>query len=349
MITSTYAMPIGQSFDFGDGTVTQIEEDWTGLIWIATTNGLFRFDGTEVRKYGDVGENAILPHSLIYSILIDSIRRCIWVGTRGGLARFHPATEETEIFKTDYQSGNKLADNLVRKVIQDAKGRIWVSCFNRGLSLYQDETNDFRNYFFDLPDVEALHELNPKVNLSALNSFTTMCRDDLNANVLWLGGPLGLVRFNSKGDGHFRWMDVPGSTLEHKVSRDAVVELFSLGKQLIVGQIGGVYILDTDSEEISYLNVWHDSDNKLVRPTKMIEQEWGTVYISFRNGLMSIDLQQQKRLDSWLDDPKTSQYYGLQLYDSRGQSWIYSSGQLELNESLKYYARGYPIDVKNTT
>ena len=57
--------------------------DSRGFLWIGTTTGLSRFDGTAFKSYG-VADG--LPHAVINSLLEDRDGN-IWVGTHAGLAR----------------------------------------------------------------------------------------------------------------------------------------------------------------------------------------------------------------------------------------------------------------------
>src|SRR5579871_245542 len=57
-------------------------QDRDGLIWVATQNGLFWYDGKEFRQIDDPG----IPGKYIQS-LYESGDRTLWVGSRFGLSR----------------------------------------------------------------------------------------------------------------------------------------------------------------------------------------------------------------------------------------------------------------------
>ena len=139
----TYPTPIDDNFDFGDGNITDIDEDWNGFIWIATTDGLFRFDGTEVYRFSDTDRNGSLPHALVYAMLIDDEDQVIWLATRGGMVRLDPNTETSTIYRSDLGDSTSLPDDLVRRVLKDRQGNIWASCFNHGLALLQEDGTTF--------------------------------------------------------------------------------------------------------------------------------------------------------------------------------------------------------------
>lgn len=82
----------------GDGLpnnrVLDIAQDTRGFIWLATQNGLARFDGHRVVSYfHDPGDPTSLPDSYVKKLHVDRQGR-LWVGTfTGGLARFDDAAE----------------------------------------------------------------------------------------------------------------------------------------------------------------------------------------------------------------------------------------------------------------
>lgn len=66
-------------------TITDITQDDQGFLWIATTDGLNRFDGTEITQFYHNDDSQSLPHNFIYCI-----RRLpgnyLAIGTEGGLS-----------------------------------------------------------------------------------------------------------------------------------------------------------------------------------------------------------------------------------------------------------------------
>lgn len=59
-----------------------------GIIWIGTTNGLIRFDGTYKKKYEHKGNDLhSLPHNHIRHILEDK-NEDVWIFTAQGLAKY---------------------------------------------------------------------------------------------------------------------------------------------------------------------------------------------------------------------------------------------------------------------
>nr|AIA11401.1 Y_Y_Y domain protein [uncultured bacterium] len=77
--------------------------DRGGLLWMATTNGLVRFDRAR-EQYSTFDQRHGLPDSAVHDILEDRLGR-LWVSTAGGLSRFDLRTNTF----TNFYEGDGLA------------------------------------------------------------------------------------------------------------------------------------------------------------------------------------------------------------------------------------------------
>ncbi|HEX9015386.1 MAG TPA: two-component regulator propeller domain-containing protein, partial [Chloroflexota bacterium] len=77
--------------------------DHSGVLWVATANGLVRFD-REREQFTTYDERDGLPASSVNSVLEDRSGN-LWVSTAGGLSRFNPRTKTL----TDYYEADGLA------------------------------------------------------------------------------------------------------------------------------------------------------------------------------------------------------------------------------------------------
>ena len=75
------------------------------MLWVATTNGLLRFD-REREQFTIYDERDGLPASSVHGILEDRNGN-LWVSTAGGLSRFNPRTKTfTNYYEADGLAGN---------------------------------------------------------------------------------------------------------------------------------------------------------------------------------------------------------------------------------------------------
>ena len=74
-------------------TVMDVRQDRTGYIWLATEDGLNRYDGVSFKAYTyDPAEPASLPSSFVWAVAEDAAGN-MWVGTSGGLAMWERSTD----------------------------------------------------------------------------------------------------------------------------------------------------------------------------------------------------------------------------------------------------------------
>jgi signal transduction histidine kinase/ligand-binding sensor domain-containing protein/CheY-like chemotaxis protein len=97
-------------------SIFAITQTADGYIWLATDNGLARFDGVNFDVYSDVEIPALL-HNHFHSLLVDR-DQVLWIGSwKGGVMRYQKGG-----FQKMYSAENGLLDGNVQSVIQTADG-----------------------------------------------------------------------------------------------------------------------------------------------------------------------------------------------------------------------------------
>ncbi|MCU0424498.1 MAG: hypothetical protein MUF71_02610 [Candidatus Kapabacteria bacterium] len=108
-----------------------IVQDYIGFIWIATADGLNRFDGTSFKVYKRVPSDKTSLSDNFTTCLLEDRSGTLWIGTRdGGLNKFDRKNGTFTAFKHNPQDNNSLASNHVKTLFQDSKGIIWVGTEN---------------------------------------------------------------------------------------------------------------------------------------------------------------------------------------------------------------------------
>lgn len=329
-----FATPIFESFDFTDGAIYDIEEDWKGFIWLATDDGLFQFDGTVLRQYAHSGQDTSLPHNQVFDIYVDEERAELWLGTGMGVCRLNPKTGQVKVYQATYDDPNSLADNIVRKIFKDHDGQIWIGCYNHGLSLYREETDDFLNFSYAIPALDSLQPYYPRLNESWLNSFKAIAQDKTDPYVLWLGTPLGLVRFDMQQQS-FEWLFLNSRSPNRDVLMHSVMKILPIGDKLVVGTAYDLLIYETKTGAVSRMVARAEDGTKLSYITHLHTDDLGRLMVSYRNGLAMIDLNTWEFMDSWLDNKELDRFYGILLEDSAKRLWVNSSGNTRLYDPVK--------------
>tara|TARA_R110000868_G_scaffold368227_1_gene631195 strand:- start:20876 stop:23758 length:2883 start_codon:yes stop_codon:yes gene_type:complete len=103
--------------------VYAIYQDHEGFMWIATENGLNRFDGYEFRKYfHNTEDDKTISSNIVRSIVEDKSGN-LWIGTYNGLNLFNRETERfTRFLELPSANVNRLD---FQQMIIDKKARIW--------------------------------------------------------------------------------------------------------------------------------------------------------------------------------------------------------------------------------
>jgi signal transduction histidine kinase/ligand-binding sensor domain-containing protein len=108
-------------------TVTALEQDAQGLLWIGTQYGLIRYDGYRYRKFAHLpGDSGSLPADHVSSLALARDGQ-IWVGLdNAGLARFDPGQERFERLHHQLNVTGSLASDTVWALVIEASGALWV-------------------------------------------------------------------------------------------------------------------------------------------------------------------------------------------------------------------------------
>lgn len=190
-------------------SIDAISQDHNGFLWLATQEGLVRFDGIEFVVYDR--SNSIIPKNTISDIAHDP-DGTLWVGTEeGGLIRF--SGDRQSVLSEEHG----LAENYVTSVTVAPDGSVWVGTISGGASVYKD--GKFSNYTTE--DGLASNEVNTiyvdgssniwvgthnGLSLFDGESFTPATFDDQlpddniqaiyedASEMLWIGTAAGLAR-----------------------------------------------------------------------------------------------------------------------------------------------------------
>jgi len=169
--------------------IRAITQDNEGLLWLGTYGGgLFSYD-PETKNAKQFAFDRFRPGTLkcniIYSLLFDEVRNCLWIGgsQNGGLNKL----DLKSLKFTVYDAKNGLGNNNIHAIEKDGKGRIWLST-NTGISLFIPENELFLNYN-KLDGVQAKEFSDGSVFKSRKH------------NLIFFGGSGGLNYFNADNIG----------------------------------------------------------------------------------------------------------------------------------------------------
>ena len=164
-----------------EGNVHTLLQDSQGFMWIGTEDGLVRYDGQRLVRYGYTpGAKHGLRGNFIWQV-VEGLHHDLWIAIRnGGLARWNRLTNRFTAFRHDPHDPDSLASNEVRALAVDSRGRVWIGMTDAGLDVLDPRTNRFEHLRHDAANPGSL----------ASNHVTALMLD--RAGDLWVGTSRGL-------------------------------------------------------------------------------------------------------------------------------------------------------------
>ncbi|HEY9047147.1 MAG TPA: two-component regulator propeller domain-containing protein [Ohtaekwangia sp.] len=189
---------LNQNFIYG------ITQDPGGDLWIATQDGLNRFNpekGQFVKRYiHNPADPVSIGANWIKSVYTDASGN-VWIGTQGGgIALFNPATNTFKNFQHDPSNAHSIGYNDILSFAEDATGKLWIGTENGGVSILDEKRNSFATYRHDLFDDNSVSN----------NSIYSIYKDDIGN--MWIGTWSGGVNFVPRfGEKFERYTQLPNS------------------------------------------------------------------------------------------------------------------------------------------
>src|SRR5438874_7093187 len=115
----------GTESGLGNLSVMRLAQDASGFIWVATQDGVYRYDGNRFARFGlEQG----LP-STFASMLVAGRDDVVWVATGAGVARFNGVR---------FEIANDLPHAAANAISLDTTNRLWVA-MPQGLFVEQSD------------------------------------------------------------------------------------------------------------------------------------------------------------------------------------------------------------------
>lgn len=117
-------------------------QDKQGFMWFGGWDGLYRYDGVELRLMCHRPVSGDLNEQVIYKIIEDGVGH-IWMGTSSGLALWDMVRECTIPFTAKTPQGDSIKSSI-SSLLRDNNGRIWVGQTNGQLFIYDEHTKGLK-------------------------------------------------------------------------------------------------------------------------------------------------------------------------------------------------------------
>lgn len=167
--------------------VNDIEQDVQGFIWIATQDGLNKYDGHQVTFYkSDAANENSLPGSWIADVLSDSEGQ-LWVAGRTGISLYIPEIDGFYNF-TDPAEHPLVKGLKFRVISQVSENKIWFGTNNGGIAV------------FDMAQSKFVELLNKESGLPSNDIWDIVVDDDNN---IWVATQDAGLLFRAAGTKNF--------------------------------------------------------------------------------------------------------------------------------------------------
>jgi len=249
-------------------TVNDLLLDKSGFVWIATQDGLNRFDGNEFKHFRHRESDALtISGNLINNILEDK-KGNIWVGTIGsGLSYYNPNLERFYKLKLKFANDE---NEVISDLTLDNDGNIWVASRLSGLHKITDlENNTFRqnNYL-------------PTQPLSALFYSET--------GKLWVGYFNGNV-YNINMSQNISENIEPIFKINSRVRA-----FYNTSDYLLIGGDFGLYIYNYQNKKLELFEFKVTTHVSVKFVTSFLKKDDLSVWVGTGNGLFLLDLKTMK-------------------------------------------------------
>src|SRR5690606_30086627 len=118
--------------ELSSSMITDIHQDRYGYVWIATEDGLNRFDGIKFTTFKQDGKNPFSVLNNIVRIIAEDTDGLMYVGYINGLQYYDPGTKEFYTVPFRLRDGNTV-DAHVLSIFQRASGQLLVGTSGYGV------------------------------------------------------------------------------------------------------------------------------------------------------------------------------------------------------------------------
>ncbi|NHZ60834.1 ligand-binding sensor domain-containing diguanylate cyclase [Massilia genomosp. 1] len=164
--------------------VSDLYEDAAGAIWVATQNGLARFNPETNNFTRFVPPPGPASQRIVKKIIGDG-KGGMWLATWGGLQHFDPASARFTLHLHDAARPGSLASNDLNAIALDAGGGLWAATWPGGLDYLAPGARAFTHFRVDRPEAP-----DPKLNIVRALHFAP-------DQTLWIGTETGVVSWRA--------------------------------------------------------------------------------------------------------------------------------------------------------
>jgi ligand-binding sensor domain-containing protein len=263
-----------------ENSINAVIEDKKGFMWIATQDGLNKYDGYRFTIYNSNPDDSFsVSHRNAKRLFIDSKNR-LWICTSSGVNLYDPTIDGFYSYKNNRYPALKYLSKDIVGISEDCKGNIWISMAYEGLYCIYSLQSEPRRYNFSFQDhsnyitellsfSDTVMLMGTKDGLLKFNPLTRQFTDERNQfgkgyeikkllidpyKNIWLGTTKGLKKITP--DQHLvEYTHDPRDPLS--IANDGIIDIVTYGNDgLLIGtNASGIEYFDTKTENFhSYID-----------------------------------------------------------------------------------------------
>jgi ligand-binding sensor domain-containing protein/signal transduction histidine kinase len=213
-------------------------QDNYGFLWIATKDGLNRYDGKKIIIYRNIkNDSTSISDNLVTCIGEDESGQ-IWIGTKRGLNLYNRSDNSFGIAKLINDDGATIGLNdYIRAILPDRNSILWIETAKGKLIRYNTVDHSFKIFEHSSPGM--------------VNTYLYHTIFKENDTIIWVGGRfMGIYRFNTVTGIFHKFRADKNDKTKKRESDVAVYFVDSQGKMWI-GGTDGLYVFNAETEVFS--------------------------------------------------------------------------------------------------
>jgi signal transduction histidine kinase/ligand-binding sensor domain-containing protein len=266
--------------------VSSILQDQRGFVWIATPDGLNRYDGFKFVLYKNVPDD---PESLadpVILTLFEDHNKDLLIGTESGLSLYNRQKDSFLNYMSDSSSPLNGLDCSVSRIVEDASGNLWLAS-SSGLIYFDRKKNSVKRFINDPNNPESIS--NNNVQSVLIDRF----------NRIWVTTRRGLNRYipESQKFIHYTQSEIAAEDLSNTIFIDVIEDHDG---NLWFGSTEGLYTLknslSNDSHRLKHYqhNKGDKSSLSINQVTSLYVDDSGNLWVGTENGGLNLFNREKK-------------------------------------------------------
>ena len=309
--------------------IRDILRDRDGSIWLATDQGLARFNEKNETFYtykNNIDKNSICDDNTIN--LYQDRSGVMWVGTFNGISKFS-INKDFKVYRNNPTDPNSLSNSSVCGIYEDDEGMVWVGTFNSGINKINKENDIVTRYYNDVNSDNSLSS-------NRIKGITGI------ENEIWIATDNGLNKYDKSTD---KFTVYKKSDNKNSIVNDEIRTVYiDKDGDLWVGTRGGVCTFDRKSKFTSYNDILEQNGVYEKTISSIYQDNEGVMWFGLGNdgGLVKFN-KETKEVKNYLandEEVNSLSFNNIRSIaeDSKGNIWIGTQNGLnKLNKKTEEF------------